>query len=238
MHRTLALIPAKKGSQRLPAKNLLHVGGKSLLERALIRAKDSGLFDRIFVSTEDQEIVAETLRLGFEVPFLRPVSLSKDPAGVVDVALHALDEFERRGEVFQRLVILLPTSPFCSAQDIVNSMRIFDSSNVNVLMSVTKMVQSAYTAQIMKGGLLEPLHPEWLYCTGAKATNDLPLLANSNGAITILDIEAFKKEREYYFYPMASYEMDRYSSIDIDTIEDLEYARYIADNKLNESINQ
>src|SRR5207302_2200477 len=110
--KTLAVIPAKAGSMRLPRKNLLPVAGKSLLEWAILSARESKLFDRISVSTEDNEIAATAEKLEIDVPFKRPDALSRDPAGVVDVSLHVLDEWQKRGENYDTLVILLPTSPF------------------------------------------------------------------------------------------------------------------------------
>ena len=110
--RVLGLIPAKGGSIRLPRKNIRKLAGKTLLQRAIEAAQQSGVINHLSVSTEDEQIATEAKQLGVDVPFMRPTYLSKDPYGVVDVALHALDEWERLGKCFQTLVILLPTSPF------------------------------------------------------------------------------------------------------------------------------
>jgi CMP-N-acetylneuraminic acid synthetase len=225
---TLGLIPAKAGSTRLPRKNLLPVGGRSLVEWAVRAARESGLCDRVFVSTEDAAVRAEAERLGLDTPFLRPPELARDPAGVVEVALHALDEWGRRGEPFDTLIILLPTCPFRTAEDIRAAMDIYRRSGTGFLMSVSRPAQSPLTAQVLCDGLLSPLHPEWLFRTGAKAGADLPVMVNANGAVTILDVARFRRVREYYVYPLAAYEMPRERSVDIDTEEDLRYARFLA----------
>src|SRR5690242_16704474 len=120
--RVLGLIPAKAGSVRLPGKNIRCLAGKTLLERAVISARKSGVCDRVFVSTESEEVADIAKACGIELPFMRPEHLARDPAGVVEVALHVLDEWEKRGESFDTLVILLPTSPFRLASDIIGSM--------------------------------------------------------------------------------------------------------------------
>jgi len=166
---------------------------------------------------------------GVDVPFMRPIELARDPAGVVDVALHALDWFEQHGETFDTLVILLPTSPFCRSQDIEGALQVYLKQNVNFLMSVSREQHSPLTSLILKEGLLSPLHPDWLNRTGAKAAGDSPVLVRANGAVTIVDVAAFKRERNYYGYPLAAYEMPWERSVDIDTDMDFQFAEFLAD---------
>lgn len=226
--RVLALIPAKGQSVRLPRKNLLPLAGKSLLGWAVDSARASGAFARICVSTEDEDIAAAARGLGLEVPFLRPEALARDPAGVVEVALHALDEWQLRGERFDTLAILLPTAPFRTAEDIRGSMQRYVDTGVASLMSVNREVHSPLSSLILENGYLKPLHPEWLHQTGAKSSAATPTLVRANGAITILGVERFRQEREYYFYPLAAYEMPWERSIDIDTEQDYLFARFVA----------
>ena len=105
--RILGLIPAKGGSTRLARKNLRLLAGRSLLAWAVEAARASGVLERIVVSTEDQEVVRAARGLGVDVPFLRPPELARDPAGVADVALHALTAVEEAEAYTKR-------SPCCS----------------------------------------------------------------------------------------------------------------------------
>jgi N-acylneuraminate cytidylyltransferase/CMP-N,N'-diacetyllegionaminic acid synthase len=228
--KTLVLIPAKAGSVRLPMKNVRPLKGVSLLARTIRRAQKMDFVDRICVSTEDEVVAEQARECGVDVPFMRPAHLARDPAGVVDVALHALDMFEQAGERYDTLIILLPTSPFCRAQDIADAMRMFVERKVEFLMSVSKEVHSPLSSLILKDGCLSPLHPEWLNRTGAKAGDDLPVLVRSNGAVTIVDVSAFRRERNYYGYPLAAYEMPWERSIDIDTEMDFQFAQFLADH--------
>ena len=199
--RTLALIPAKEGSRRLPAKNILPLAGMTLLERTIHVARKAGSFQRICVSTESEKVAAIAQKAGVEMPFMRPVELARDPAGVVEVSLHALDEWAKRGEFFDTLVILLPTSPFRHATDITGAMETYLRLGVAFLMSVVREVHSPVARLVLEDECLRPLHPEWLNRTGARATTALPDLVRSNGAVTIVKVARFREERNYYSYP-------------------------------------
>lgn len=230
--KILCIIPAKGTSTRLQRKNVLKLAGKTLLERAFISARDSGLMDRIFVSTEDNEIANQAKLLGIDVPFLRPDYLSKDPFGVVDVALHVLDEWERLGEYFQTLVILLPTSPFRKAEDIHGALKCYMDKEVSFLHSVCSEEHSPLSSLILKDGFLNPLHPEWLNRIGAKVQGDTPKLVRANGAVTIVDIPRFREEKNYYAYPLGAYEMPWERSVDVDTEQDFLWAEFVAQQVL------
>jgi len=226
--RILVLIPAKAGSARLPRKNIRPLNGVSLLERTIKRAQVLDFVTRICVSTEDEEVARQATDLGIEVPFMRPDRLARDPAGVVDVALHALDWFFKEwGETYDTLIILLPTSPFCRAQDISEALSLYRDKQVEFLMSVAREVHSPLSSLILRNGELSPLHPEWINSTGAKAAGDVPVLVRANGAVTIVNVKAFKREQNYYGYPLAAYEMPWERSIDIDTELDFQFAEFL-----------
>lgn len=226
--RTMALIPAKEGSRRLPLKNILPLAGITLLERTIIAAQKCGLFHRISVSTESEKVASIARQAGVELPFMRPPELARDPAGVVEVALHALDEWERLGESFDTLVILLPTSPFRQAVDIVGSMETYLRLGVDFLMSVVREVHSPLSSLIRVNECLQPLHPNWLNRTGARSTSEMPDLVRSNGAVTIVNVTRFRKEQNYYSYPLGAFEMPIERSLDIDTQYEFAFAEFLA----------
>ena len=227
--RTLALIPAKAGSTRLPRKNIRPLHGISLLGRAINRIQTIKFIERICVSTEDDEVADEARKFGIEIPFMRPAHLARDPAGVVEVALNALDWFEEKGTTYVTLLICLPTSPFCQVADIEGAIRTYIEQGVDFLMSVSKEAHSPLSSLILRGGRLTPLHPEWLNQTGARAGATLPNIVRCNGAVTIVNVAAFRRERNYYGYPLAAYEMPPERSVDIDTEMDFRFAEFLAD---------
>jgi CMP-N,N'-diacetyllegionaminic acid synthase len=164
---------------------------------------------------------------------MRPDHLARDPFGVVEVALHSLDSFEKNGQYFDTLIILLPTSPFCHVSDIENAINTYIQQDVEFLMSVTREVHSPLSSLILKEGKLSPLHPEWLNLTGSRADNETPTIVRANGAITIVNVSAFRRERNYYSYPLAAYEMPAERSVDIDTEMDFQFAEFLASRNPN-----
>lgn len=127
----LLLIPARHGSKRVPGKNLRAIGGASLVGRAVNCAREfcggvPSLRATIFVDTDSAEIAAEARAWGAEVPFLRPSALATDDAATIDVVLNALGRFEQRGQTFDAVILLQPTSPLRSAADVAACWQRFD----------------------------------------------------------------------------------------------------------------
>jgi len=227
--RTLALIPAKGASSRLKRKNLSVVGGKTLVARAVECALDAGGFASVVVTTEDAEISQEALRAGAEVPFLRPERLAVDPAGVVDVVLHALDELEKRGKVYDTVTILLPTSPLRTPEDVRKALAQYAQGEADFLMSVSSYEHTPLAAlTVAEDGTLTPLMPQWMGKLGAAAVpGSLPKVVRANGAIAICDVRRLRETRTYYSYPLAAYEMPLERSIDIDSELDARLAELL-----------
>ncbi len=109
--RRIAIIPARSGSKGLADKNLRTVGGRSLLARAVACALGTGLFVRVYVSTDSPAYAEAAARAGARTPFLRPPALAADDSLVADAIAFTLDAFERRGERFDTLGLIEPTSP-------------------------------------------------------------------------------------------------------------------------------
>lgn len=219
--RTLCLIPAKGGSTRLARKNVISLGGRPLLGWAIDAARESGLMDRIVVSTEDEAIAGVARQLGADTPFMRPLHLARDPAGVVDVALHALSTLREQGDDYQTLVILLPTCPFRNAEDIRNAVQLFRAQNGQFLMSVSRYEHTPFAAMgLGDDQILRPYFPEYI----GKKSQEMPVALRANGAIHVLAVSAFERARSYYAQPLIGYEMPWERSIDIDTAHDLKLA--------------
>jgi CMP-N-acetylneuraminic acid synthetase len=218
---TLVLIPAKGGSVRLSRKNLRELGGRPLIRWAIDAAREAGVAEHIVVSTEDAEVAEVAQRAGAEVPFMRPGALARDPAGVVDVALHVLTGLRELGRHYTRLVILLPTCPFRSAADIREACALFDRRGARFLMSVSRYDHTPFAAMRLDGDeLLTPFFPEYI----GRKSQDMPCAFRCNGAIHVLDVAAFESQRSYYAQPLIGYEMPWQRSVDIDTEHDLRLA--------------
>jgi len=226
MDKTLTVIPAKLGSTRLPKKNIIPLMGKPLIVYTIESAQKSGVCGKIMVSTESEKISEIARSAGALVPFMRPKYLGKDPYSVVDVCMHVLDEYEKRGETFAKLIILLPTSPFRHACDIIESNRIFDEKRANFLMSVSEFDHNPYGALKLETGESEIMVPCFPGLIG-KMRHELPQTYRANGAICIVNVPEFRKEKTYYGEPLQTYIMPWHRSVDIDTESDLKFAEFL-----------
>lgn len=217
-HGVLGLIPAKGGSTRLARKNVAPLGGRPLIAWAAEAARESGVFDRLVLSSEDEAVIEAGRGIGLDAPFVRPAALARDPAGVVDVALHALDALEAGGERYETLAILLPTCPFRTAADIREAFALFRSRDEKSLMSVSEFDHTPFAAlAVGEDAVISPHFPEYF----GRKSQEMPRAYRPNGAIHILDVARFREARSYVAPPVLAYVMPRARSVDIDTAEDL-----------------
>lgn len=136
----LGVIPARGGSKEVPRKNLLEVGGRSLLVRAIDSATESRLLTRTIVSTEDAELAAAARSAGAEVPFTRPVELATDTAATMPVIRHAVEWLaDNAGWRTDIVVILQPTTPFRRGAHIDAVVRLVLDKGIGSAISVRKV---------------------------------------------------------------------------------------------------
>ncbi len=134
----IAMIPARSGSKGVPGKNLRHIGGRSLLARAIECARETGLFERIFVSTDSPDYAREAASLGIETPWLRPAELAGDKALIADAIRHTLEKFARRGEIFETLCLLEPSSPLRTADIVRQTVAAAEAKGWDAAFTVSK----------------------------------------------------------------------------------------------------
>ena len=116
---TICIIPARGGSKRIKGKNIRLFRGQPMIEWSIRAAQDSNCFDRIVVSTDDEEISVIAQKAGAEVPFVRPAYLSDDFTGTREVIAHALYELALQGDQISQVCCLYATAPFVSSSDIL-----------------------------------------------------------------------------------------------------------------------
>ncbi len=219
--RILGVVPAKGASTRLARKNIRALGGKPLLGWAADAARDTGRFDRLIVSTEDEEVAGIARECGLEVPFMRPPELAVDPVEADGVALHAIEALADRGERFDVVAIMLPTCPFRTADDIAAALDLFLSRDESNLMSLSPFTHTPYAAlRVGPNGLATPVFPDLF----GQSARDHPAAYRPNGAIHVLDVNWFERSRSYTAGPLVAYMMPRERSVDIDSEDDFRLA--------------
>lgn len=219
----ICIIPAKGASSRLPRKNLLPLGGHPLVGHSIRKAAATSLFGVICVSTEDEELAETARSYGADVPFMRPEYLSRDPATIVDVVLHAVEFYAQKGRGFDQVCVLLPTTPFVTVQDIRDGYSIYMRCGEEGLLSVTRAEFPPFNAWLIddKTGdpRLKPCFPDSPY-KSMKST-ECPKAYRSNGAFLFTNLTTLRAHRNYYRSAPVPFVMPQSRSIDIDT--DFEY---------------
>ena len=222
--RLLGFIPAKGSSTRFPRKNLAPLQGRPLLWWAINSAQQSGVLDKVAVSSEDEEILQYSTDHGVDFALRRPEALARDPVGIVDVALFALNQLMDQGQHFGVIVILAPTCPLRSATDITECVSLFDSVRPRAVMSVSEFTHTPFATLILdEGGCLVPAFPDYF----GRKSQDMPRAFRPNGAVHVLDVARFREMRSYSAPPLVPYIMPRARSIDIDHQSDLDEANSI-----------
>ena len=164
---TLAIVPARAGSKGVPGKNVRHLAGRTLLDYAATAARESGVIDRIILTTDSAEIAEIGRSAGLDVPFLRPSALALDDTPMLPVVRHALDYVVADGWTPQFVVLLQPTSPLRRPEHIQQALAILRESGADSVVSVVEVPKHLSPDYVMRidGGLLRPFLPEGVLVT-------------------------------------------------------------------------
>lgn len=207
MNKTIALIPARIGSKRIHRKNMQTIGEQTLVDIAIRTALDCPTIDQVIVTTDDYEI--GKIATDNEVECVRrPVNLAGDDVEMMDVVRHAL-----QGLKFDQFVLLQPTSPLRTDQDIVAAVELMEQAHADGVVSLAQHLAPGEYFRLVGDNRMAPVH----------ATVDV---YTPNGAIFGLTIGAFNKGHDWWTaHHVVGYLMPEERSIDIDTPADLERAR-------------
>lgn len=134
--KILGIIPARGGSKGIPGKNIKPLGGKPLIAWTIEAAKKSNLLNHFIVNTEDKQIAEIATQYGADVPFMRPVELAQDETPTLDVVEHTLLFFGSKGQNFDAVCLLQPTSPFRPDGLIDQAIKTFIESDADALVTV------------------------------------------------------------------------------------------------------
>lgn len=157
----LAIIPARGGSKRIPRKNIKPFCGKPMIAWSIEAALESDCFDRVIVSTDDDEIAEVARQYGAEVPFMRPLELSDDHTGTIPVIRHAIEMINSEGRVVEQACCLYATAPFIRAEDLRRGLEILQGSGGDYAFSVTSYAFPIQRAiRLTPEGRVEMFNPE------------------------------------------------------------------------------
>lgn len=161
MSSCVAIITARGGSKRIPRKNIREFLGQPIIGYSIAAALGAGCFDRVMVSTDDEEIAELGRRLGAEVPFLRSAATSDDYATTVDVLVEVLTEYGRRGTSFDYACCIYPTAPFVTAERLRQAFALLQGSGADSAIPVVRFSFPIERSLDIRGDRLSFRYPEY-----------------------------------------------------------------------------
>jgi len=210
----LGLIPARGGSKGLPGKNIKPLLGKPLIVWTIEQALASKYLDRVIVSTDSEEIAEISKKYGAEVPFMRPKELATDEAKSIDVVLYTVKWMEENDKSYDLLMLLQPTSPLRTAEDIDRAIELLFEKRANAIVSVCEVDHHPYWSNVLPedGCMKNFIRPEAIN----KSRQELPIFYRLNGAIYLAYWNYLKQEKTFFGDKTFAYIMPKEWSIDID----------------------
>lgn len=227
--RTIAIIPARGGSKRIPRKNIRPFCGKPMIARSIEVALESGVFDAVIVSTDDEEIAAVAESSGAVVPFRRPPELSDDHASTMPVIAHAIQWWEENKSPIDFACCIYATAPFLRAEFLRKGLQILQNKpDADFAFSVTSYAFPIFRAlKLGESGRVEMYWPE----NEMKRSQDLPEAWHDAGQFYWGRKSAFLKKEGFFSansYPVI---LPRKTVQDIDTLEDWEFAEMLFESE-------
>ncbi|RKI37730.1 acylneuraminate cytidylyltransferase family protein [bacterium D16-51] len=226
--KSLAVIPARSGSKGLYDKNIKLLNGKPLLAYTIDAALNSGIFDRVMVSTDSEAYAGIAKKYGAEVPFLRSEENSADMVSSWDVVKEVLRRYLEEFKIqFSDICLLQPTSPLRTGKDIIDGYSLYRQKNAGAVTSVCECEHPpAWSMVLPEDGSLKEFRKNLI----SMPRQGYEKYYRLNGAFYIRGVsyeDGIKiiDNREFACV------MERNHSVDIDTIEDFEYAEFLIDNK-------
>lgn len=161
MGAVLGLVPARGGSKGVPGKNVRLLAGRPLLEYTRRAAVESGVIDRLVLTTDSETIAAVGRGLGLEVPFIRPASLAEDDTPMLPVVQHAVAALEASGWFPEIVVLLQPTAPLRRPDHVATAVNLLRSSGADAVASVVEVPRHMSPDYVMRieHGRLRPFLP-------------------------------------------------------------------------------
>ncbi len=214
----LAVIPARGGSKRVPKKNVRPMRGRPLLAYTVEAALDSGLFDRVVVTTDSSDIAELARAHGAEVPFVRDPALADDVTPVSAATIDVLERLDPHGQTYAHVCQLMPNCPLRTADDVAASYRQFVDTGPDSQISVVRYGwQNPWWALRRDSDMaLEPLFPESL----TQRSQDLPELFCPTGAVWWAQTSAVRREGTFHLPGRTGWEIAWTHGLDIDTEDD------------------
>lgn len=218
--KKIAIITARGGSKRIPRKNIKEFCGKPILAYSIEAALESGVFDEVMVSTDDEEIAEAALKYGAKVPFYRSEETSNDYAATNDVVTEVLRAYEKLGEHFEVACCIYPTAPFVTADRLKAAVELLEDKNAESVMPVVRFSFPPQRSVVLEDGFLKFKWPEYMM----SRSQDLEPFYHDVGQFYCLRVESFLRKNRLIMDKSVPLEISDLEAQDIDNEEDWKIA--------------
>lgn len=210
--KRLAIITARGGSKRIPYKNIREFCGRPIIVYSVEAALNSGVFDEVMVSTDDEKIAEIAKEAGAKVPFLRSAETSNDFATTADVILEVLAEYEKQGQNFDSACCIYPTAPFITSDKLKNAVELLESKAYDSVMPVAEFSFPPLRGMVMDG---DKVSYKWEEFSLARS-QDLNKIYHDVGQFYVIDVEKFKEAKRLVTKNTGAVVIDELEMQDID----------------------
>ena len=224
-YKSLYIIPARGGSKGIPRKNIKPLAGTPLIHYSIAVARALADDNHIIVTTDDEEIAQVARETGLPVPYMRPAHLATDTAGSREVILDAMDYADAMGIEYDNVVLLQPTSPLRTAEDVENALKLY-SSQVDMVVSVVEANANPYYNCFETDVTTGYLHVS-KGDGNITRRQDAPRVWEYNGAVYVINPQSLRAMTIGEFTRKVPCEMPRERSIDLDTPMDWAIAEVV-----------
>jgi len=219
-YKILTIIPARGGSKGLMKKNIRPLLGKPLIAWTIEAARQSRLVTSIYISTDDPEIAKISEEYGVKVPELRPAELATDRSSIYDVINYILDNLAKKGQTFDIIILLEPTSPLRKKGEIDRAIELFikNYDKADSLISVGEVqLEHPYTMKTVENGFIKPFITQ-----NTKSSNrqDMPVFYFPYGVIYLSKVKTLKESGTFYQKNTLAYAIERWQNYEINDIYD------------------
>lgn len=216
MKKTVAIITARGGSKRIPRKNIRNFAGQPIIAYSISAAIESGCFDIVMVSTDDNEIADIASSYGAEIPFIRSPETSDDFATTAEVLLEVLEQYSELGKIFIHACCIYPTAPFVTPVKLKKGFTLLIEKDADSVFPVVQFSFPIQRALKIKNNRLVMFQPEYL----SSRSQDLEPAFHDAGQFYWFNVKRFSKHKKLLTDNSVPIIMPAAEVQDIDTEED------------------
>lgn len=218
--KSVAIITARGGSKRIPRKNIKPFLGRPIIEYSIEAALQSGMFNEVMVSTDDEEIAQVSRRAGAKVPFMRSDATANDFATTAEVIEEVLHSYERIGKSFEQVCCIYPTAPFVTANAVKTAMMLLEQEKSDAVIPVVRFSFPPQRCVVINDNRLAPKWPENMKLR----SQDLEPFYHDCGQFYCLNVKSFQEQKAIWMKDVVPFVQDESCVQDIDTLEDWKIA--------------